>query len=68
MLHVVFVKKLPSTEQCLRIDKGYLRGVLDLLRQSITMIVIIVYYSYTERVYFSLINDVYLILICQDLR
>ena len=45
------------TYTSLRIDKGYLRGALYLVRLFITMIGIIVYYSYSERVYFSLFND-----------
>ena len=32
------------------------------------MIDVNIYYRYSERVYFSLLNDVYLILIDQDLR
>ena len=55
---------LPS----LRIDKGYQRGALNLARRFKTMIDVIIYYRYSERVYFSLFNDVYLILIDQDLR
>ena len=43
----------------LRIDKGYRRVVLDLARQFITMMDVILYYSYPERVYFSLFNDLY---------
>ena len=45
----------------LRIDKGYQRGALNLARRFIS-------YRYSERIYFSLFNDVYLILIDQDLR
>ena len=41
----------------LRIDKGYQRGALYLARRFITMIDVIVCYSYSERVYFSLFND-----------
>ena len=52
----------------LRIDKGYRRGALHLARRFITMIDVIVYYIYTESVYFSLFNDVYMILIDQHLR
>ena len=52
----------------LRIDKGYLRGALYLVRRFITMIGIIVYYTYSERAYFSLFNDVYIILIGQHFR
>ena len=52
----------------LRIDRGYQRGALNLARRFKTMIDVIIYYRYSERVYFSLFNDVYLILIDQDLR
>ena len=45
----------------LRIDKGYQRSALNLARQFKTMIDVIIYYRYSERVYFSLFNDVYLI-------
>ena len=48
--------------------KGYPRGALHLARRLITMIGAIVYYSFSERVYFSLFNDVYIILIGQHLR
>ena len=50
------------------IDKGYQRGALNLARQFKTMIDVIIYYRYSEMVYFSLFNDVYLILIDHDLR
>ena len=52
----------------LRIDKGYPRGALHLVRQLITIIGPIVYYSFSERVYISLFNDVCIILIGQHLR
>ena len=52
----------------LRIDKGYQRGALNLARLFKTMIDVIIYYRYSKRVYFSLFNDVYLILIDHDLR
>ena len=52
----------------LRIDKGYQRGALNLSRRFKTIIDVIIYYRYSERVYFSLFNDAYLILIDQDLR
>ena len=48
-----------------RISEGR-RGALYLVRRFITMLGIIVYYSYSERVYFSLFNDVYIILIGQN--
>ena len=41
-----------SINSLLRIDKGYLRGALDLVCQFITMIVVFVYYSYSERLVF----------------
>ena len=52
----------------LRIDKGYQRGALNLARLFKTMIDVIIYYRYSKMVYFSLFNDVYLILIDHDLR
>ena len=52
----------------LRIDKGYQRGALNLARQFKTRLDVIIYYRYSEWVYFSLFNDIYLILIYQDLR
>ena len=47
----------------LRIDKGYRRSAMDLARRFITMMDAIVNYSYSDRVHFSLFNDVYIILI-----
>ena len=52
-----WAESLPK--RLLRIDKGCLRGALYLVRQLLTMIVVILYYSYSERVYFSLFNDVH---------
>ena len=52
----------------LRIDKGYLRGVLNLERSFITVIGVLVYYRYSERAYFSLFNDASIILMGQHLR
>ena len=49
-------------------DKGYWRGALYLARRFITMIDVTVYYSHSERVYHSLFNYVYIILIGQHLR
>ena len=59
---------VPRVAIVLRIDKGYGRGVLYLARRFIPMIDVIVYYSYSERVYFSLFNDVYTILIGQHFK
>ena len=50
----------PCINNYLRIDKGYRRGALYLACRFLTMIDVIVYYSYSERVYFSLFNDVYI--------
>ena len=58
-------KKPKPNKNVFRIDKGYRRGALDLARQFITMIDVIVYYRCSERVYCSLFNDVYIILIGQ---
>ena len=40
----------------LRIDKGYLRGALNLERRFTTVIGVLVYYIYSERTYLSLFN------------
>ena len=52
----------------LRIDKGYQRGALHLVCRLITMIGTIVYYSFSEKSFFSLFNELYIILIGQHLR
>ena len=69
-INVSLLKIITQTPKCLRIDKGYLRGALHLARRFKTMIDVIIYYRYSERVYFSLFNDIYLVLIYwyQDLR
>ena len=51
----------------LRIDKGYQRGALNLEGRFITVIGVTVCYRYSERAYFSLFNDAYIILIGQNL-
>ena len=52
----------------LRIDKWYQRVALHLVCRLITMKGTIVYYSFSERVYFSLFHEIYIILIGQHLR
>ena len=52
----------------LRIDKGYLRGARILERRFITVIGVLVNNTYSERAYFSLFNDVYIILIGKYFR
>ena len=47
----------------LRIDKGYQRGALNLERPFITVIGVLANYRYSERAFFSLFNDVDIILI-----
>ena len=54
-----------ETNTELRIDKEYLRGALELVRQFISIIAVNVYYSYSEGGCCSLFNDVYTILIGQ---
>ena len=65
---VVLIYKGPWRTSDLRIDKGYLRAALNLVCQFTTMKVVIVYYRYSERVYFTLFDDVYVIIIGQYLR
>ena len=52
----------------LRIDKGYLRGARNLECRFITVIGVFVNNTYSERAYFSLFNDVYIILIGKYFR
>ena len=52
----------------LRIDKGYQRGALHLVCRLITMTGTIVYYSLPERAYFSLFNEICIILIGQQVK
>ena len=55
-------------ETYLRIDKGYLRVRWILVRHFTTIIAVIAYYIYSERIYFSLFNGISVILIDQSLK
>ena len=61
----VFHFNISTTFAVMWIDKGYQRGALHLVCRLITMIGTIVYYSLSERAYFSLFNEIYIILIGQ---